>query len=153
MRRLVIDASVAIKWVVEERGTAEALAMRRHRLLSPDLLIPECANILWKKTRRQEMGRDEALLAARLLQQANVELIPMRGLLEPATRLAIHLGHPAYDCIYLALAQASRCSFVTADRRFCAKVHGQVPTGQVLDLAKASDWVNLEAEQFPGPID
>ena len=147
MRRLVIDASVAIKWVVEEPGTAEALALRRHRLLSPDLLIPECANILWKKVRRREIGPDEAALAARLLQHADVELVPMRSLLEPATRLAIQLDHPAYVCVYLALAQASGCSFVTADSRFCTKVRGQVPTGQVLDLAEASERLDVEAER------
>jgi predicted nucleic acid-binding protein len=49
MKELVIDASVAVKWVVEEPGTQEALLLRQHRLLAPDLLVAECANILWKK--------------------------------------------------------------------------------------------------------
>ena len=43
MSRTVIDASVAIKWVVEENGTPEALALLNEgSLLAPDLLIPEC---------------------------------------------------------------------------------------------------------------
>jgi len=87
VRRLVVDASVAIKWVMEEPGTAEALVLRRYRLMAPDLLIAECANILWKKVRRREISPDEASLAARLLEHADVELLPMRRLLEPATRL------------------------------------------------------------------
>lgn len=126
MKTLVVDASVAIKWVVEEPGTAEALALRRHRLTAPDLLVPECANILWKKARRKELSEAEALLAARLLERAEVELAPMRRLLEPATQLAVTLGHPAYDCLYLALAQATNNDFITADERLCAKVrdHG-----------------------------
>jgi len=34
----VIDASIAIKWVIEEDGTPEALALRgRGRLVAPDL--------------------------------------------------------------------------------------------------------------------
>jgi predicted nucleic acid-binding protein len=50
MKRLVIDASVAVKWVVEEEGTAEALALlRASKLVAPELLVAECANILWKK--------------------------------------------------------------------------------------------------------
>jgi len=98
MTDLVTDASVAIKWVVDEHGTAEALALRRHRLFAPELLVAECANILWKKTRRDELTSQEALLAARLLQRADIELSPMRGLLEAATRWAIALDHPAYDC-------------------------------------------------------
>jgi predicted nucleic acid-binding protein len=126
VKTLVIDASVAIKWVVEELGTAEALALRRYRLSAPDLLVPECANILWKKVRRKELSEAEALLAARLLEQAEVDLAPMRRLLEPAIRLALALDHPAYDCLYLALAQSTGCDFVTADERLCTKVreHG-----------------------------
>jgi predicted nucleic acid-binding protein len=121
MTDLVIDASVAIKWVIEEPGTREALSLRRHRLFAPDLLVAECANILWKKTRRNELTLQEALLAARLLQRADIELAPMRALLEPATRLAIALDHPAYDCAYLALAEGLCCDLVTADQRLCAK--------------------------------
>ena len=53
MNTLVIDASIAVKWVVEEDGTAEALVLRQKaKLTAPDLIIPECANILWKKVRR-----------------------------------------------------------------------------------------------------
>jgi predicted nucleic acid-binding protein len=118
---LVIDASVAIKWVIEEPGTPDALALRRHRLFAPDLLVAECANILWKKVRRNELRQEEALLAARLLERADVELAPMRSLLEPATSLAIALDHPAYDCTYLALAEALGCDLATADRRLAAK--------------------------------
>jgi len=118
----VIDASVAIKWVIDEPGTTEALSLRRHRLLAPDLLVAECANILWKKVRRKELSEDEALLAARLLARSDMEFEPMRALLEPATRLAIALDHPAYDCAYLALAEARGCDFVTADAALRRKV-------------------------------
>jgi hypothetical protein len=70
---LVIDASIAIKWVIEEEGTKEALALRSRALSAPDLLIAECANILWKKvrrkrafgTRRHRSGTDPALPRSR----------------------------------------------------------------------------------------
>jgi hypothetical protein len=62
----VIDASIAVKWVVEEDRTAEALALRqRSKLIAPQLLVAECANILWKKVQREELLKEEALLAAR----------------------------------------------------------------------------------------
>jgi len=104
VKTLVIDASIAVKWVVEESGTIEALALRRTAMLvAPDLLVVECANILWKKFQRREMSKEEALLAARLLQGAEIELVPSRSLLEAATRIAIELDHPAYDeNVYLA---------------------------------------------------
>ena len=92
MSLFVIDASIAAKWVIEEPGTPEAVVLReRARLMAPDLLAAECANIFWKKVRRQELTRDEAILAARLLQGAEVELLPTRSLLQTATRIAIWL--------------------------------------------------------------
>ena len=122
MTPLVIDASIAIKWVVEEDGTAEALALLgTNRLIAPDLLVAECANVLWKKVRRRELSAAEALFAARLLQTSRIELLPTRALLEMGTRLAVELDHPAYDCLYLALAIANGCRFVTADAQFIDK--------------------------------
>ena len=124
MKACVIDASIAIKWVVEESGTEEALNLRREAsLMAPDLLIAGCASILWKKVQRGELSKDEASLAARLLQGADIELVPTRSLLEAATLAAIELDHPAYDCLYLALAAARGCSFVTADERLLRKLN------------------------------
>jgi len=121
---LVIDASIAVKWVIEEDGTPEALALRQKaKLIAPELLVAECANILWKKVLRRELLKQEALLAARLLQGAEIELTPTRSLLEVATRMAIELDHPACDCFYLALAVERQCRFVTADERFLRKLH------------------------------
>jgi predicted nucleic acid-binding protein len=121
---LVIDASIAIKWVVEEDGTAEALRLRQGtRLLAPEFLAAECANIFWKKVQRDELSMDEALLATRLLQAADIEFLPAHSLLEAATRIAIELDHPAYDCLYLALAAERDCRFVTADERFLRKLN------------------------------
>ena len=57
MSVFVVDASFAIKWVVDEAHTTQALLLRRHRLIAPDLLIAECANVLWKKVRRGELTR------------------------------------------------------------------------------------------------
>lgn len=123
MSRLVIDASVAIKWVVEEKGTAEALLLLERRLLSaPDLLITECANVLWKKTKRGELSEEEARLAARLIQRAEVELLPTRNLMEGALELAVALDHAAYDCVYLALALENGWPFVTADGSLIRKI-------------------------------
>jgi predicted nucleic acid-binding protein len=119
----VVDASIAVKWVVEETGTPEALSLRRQaRLIAPELLVAECANILWKKVRRDELSKDEALLAAGLLQHADIELLPTRSLLSVATSIAIELDQPACDCVYMALAVSIDCSFVTADERFLRKL-------------------------------
>jgi predicted nucleic acid-binding protein len=119
MDALVIDASIAVKWVVEEGGTKDALLLRKHfRFLAPELITAECSNILWKKVRRGDLTQDEAILAAQLLERSGIELLTMRGLMERATALSIDIGHPAYDCIYLALAERKQTRFVTADDHF-----------------------------------
>jgi predicted nucleic acid-binding protein len=98
----IVDASIAVKWVIEEEGTTAALALRQcGRLIAPELLVAECANILWKKKQRSEISKEQALLAARLLQRVDVELVPTRSLLASATEIAIDLDRPAYDAIYL----------------------------------------------------
>jgi predicted nucleic acid-binding protein len=142
VKTLVIDASVVIKWVIQEEGTEAALALRgKSRFLAPDLLVPECANILWKKVQRRELSKQVALPAARLLQAANIELLPSRSLLGTATGLAIELEHPAYDCLYLALAMDQDCPFVTADQRLLRKLELTQDArlrGHVVGLEKAA---------------
>ncbi len=143
MNTVVIDASIAVKWVIEEEGTSQSLMLRRRaKLMAPELLVAECANILWRKVRLNELSKDEALLAARLLQAAAIEFAPTRSLLEAATRIAIELDHPAYDCLYLALAIERDCLFVTADERFLRKLgegRRKPYRTKAISLAKAAE--------------
>ena len=123
MSRLVIDASVAVKLLVDEDGAALAtFVYRTFDLLAPALLLAECSNILWKKARKGELSNAEAITRSAMLTRTNIVLHPMEPLVEAATREAIRLDHPAYDCFYLALAAAEDCPFVTADERLVRKV-------------------------------
>jgi predicted nucleic acid-binding protein len=87
---------------------------------------------------RDELTSQEALLAARLLERADIELAPMRALLEPATRLAIALDQPACGCAYLALAESLSCDLVTADRPFGLKVLPAGCRSKVLGLTTSN---------------
>ena len=146
MTAFVIDASVAIKWVVGEAGSEEAVRLIEGPTLSaPDLLMSECANILWKKTRRGELLRDEAILAIELLVRANIELVPTRGLAAAATTLSLDLDHSAYDCLYMALTLQRGDVFVTADSRFIALVRSRGASylhNRVVDLARVEDLLH-----------
>ena len=120
---LVIDASVAVKWVISEDGGDDAIQLRSaFTFVAPELLLPECANILWKKVQRKELEPNEAALAIALIERSGISFQSMQGLSETATRLAIELGHPAYDCVYLTLALRQKLRFVTADKRLLATV-------------------------------
>ncbi len=123
MSRYVVDASVLIKTVVEESGTTEALnLLREHAILAPDLVLPECANVLWKKVRLGEFTREEAEVASQILKRVDIELVPSRSMIDAVVELAVCLDHPAYDCTYLALARTERAPLVTADQRLVRKL-------------------------------
>jgi len=87
---------------------------------------------LWKKVRRNELSEQEAVFAAGLLARADIELMAMRPYLEAAVRIAVALDHPAYDCIYIALAEAEGLQFVTADMSLLRKV-GQQASARYVD--------------------
>ena len=113
---VVIDASVAVKWLLPERGAEEASAYLSERLLAPPMFRFECANAVIRRWRKNEIGRDEA---GRLL--AEVEYLPveLRPVEERAVfDLALALRHPVHDCAYLALARSEGVQMVTADDRF-----------------------------------
>jgi predicted nucleic acid-binding protein len=140
--RYVVDGSVAVKWVIGEPGAVQALRLRRHAVSAPELLIAECANILWKKVRLGELTEPEATLAAGLLARSEIELIAMRGLTRRAVELAFLLDHSAYDCMYLALAEAAACPFVTADARLLRKL--------AIERTAASQISAIDLAQFDG---
>ena len=113
----VIDASVVVKWVLDEPGSEAALALARERLLAPDLLDVECASVLWKAVRRGELRPEEAAERLALIAEAPIERLPGAVLLPGAMRHALRLGHPVYDCLYLEAAAWTGLPLVTADCR------------------------------------
>lgn len=125
---LVVDASVAIKWIVPEEDSklAETL-IGPYRLVAPDLIHAECANILWKKATRGEVSAGEAITATGFVDDFAVQTVSMSELVPLAVDLSLRLDHPAYDCFYLALAVLQECPFVTSDGKLHRKVHAALP--------------------------
>lgn len=114
---LVVDASVAVKWVVPETGSEEAdlLLAGDHALEAPDLLSTEAANTLWQKSVRGELTARQAREALDVLLHGGLVWHPTAALLPRALDLARLSRHPVYDCVYLALAEAIDGTLVTAD--------------------------------------
>ncbi len=141
MTALVVDASVVIKWVVIEKDSEQAQQLRRRcRLVAPELVVAEVADLLWKKIRLGEFSLSEAQEAAGFIRETGIEIRPMLGLLGDAIRLADRIRHPAYDCIYLALALATGIRFVTADERFLGKLRDLGDAHLVQACVSLADW-------------
>jgi predicted nucleic acid-binding protein len=119
---VVVDASVALKWVLDEPGSDAAAALLNEDLVAPALWLVEAANALWRRARRGEISRDEAMERLSELYNAPVTTTSIEDDLVAAGELANALGHPVYNCVYLALARRENTWVITADRLFHAVV-------------------------------
>jgi predicted nucleic acid-binding protein len=61
MIRLVVDASVAVKWVLKEPDSDAARRIAEQaELLAPDLLWAELGSLLWRRQRQGELSASDA---------------------------------------------------------------------------------------------
>jgi predicted nucleic acid-binding protein len=121
---VVVDASLALKWVVEEPYSVEARSLltawgnHRLKLLAPALFLYEVANALAKRIQRREFTLEQAKDRLRFFLESG-PLLQQIGAVHPrALELMDRFGLPtAYDAHYLALAEFQQCECWTADER------------------------------------
>ena len=119
MTQHVVDASVVIKWFIDEvhAEAARRLQAEPYDLLAPDWLWPESGNILWKKVRRGELTTAEARPIWGGLERQPITIFPSSLVIEPALEVAFDTDRTVYDGCYLALAMLVDCQLVTADQK------------------------------------
>jgi predicted nucleic acid-binding protein len=123
MDQVVVDSSVAIKWLVVEPYSTEARRLLNDyqtgalTLLAPDLIYAEVGNIGWKKYRLQGLAAADAQLVSDAFLLLSFTLTPTAALLDNAYRLAVTHQRTAYDAMYLALSVREKCRLVTADEK------------------------------------
>jgi predicted nucleic acid-binding protein len=124
---LIVDASVAVKWILSEPGSERAYALLNRDLHAPGLMLLEVGNALRSRQARGLLPADEVESGWQIVMEAPVTLHhPDRALTRRALQIALHLAHPIYDCLYLALAEALGLAMVTDDRRLIA-AHARAP--------------------------
>lgn len=134
MNRLVVDASVVVKWLMPEvHGEyARLLLEGKREYLAPDLIWSEVGNAVWKKSRRQEITFDEAREILSRFKKISIETSTTQLLLDVGLELADRIGAGFYDCLYLALALMNRIPFVTADRKFYESLYDKNVPGEII---------------------
>lgn len=130
---VVVDASVAFKWLVEEEHSDKATALVRRwddegsRLAAPQLMSFEVANALHRRVARGDFAVDVAAGLMEDLMSFGIAFHRGPDLHRRALELASFLQQGAvYDAHYLALAESLGCELWTADQRFHRAVSAHV---------------------------
>ena len=131
--KLTVDASIVVKWFVDEPLSEESRLLLADRLdlHAPGILLSEFANTIWKKHRRGEITDAEPFFDELAAIPEIVNLLPDANLIERAARVAVDIGHPVYDCLYLAGAEATNSTVITADGPLAKKAARRIPDIEV----------------------
>ena len=134
---VTVDASVAVKWFIEEPGTEIALSLLEmdEQLIAPELIVSEVSNAVWRRASRGDIERDQATRIPMALIQVLSQIVPMSDLIDEAMTIAFAVEHTVYDCIYLALARERGSPLATADAR-------------LLKILSTSDWRDFNMRLF-----
>lgn len=122
---IVLDASIIIKWLIDEDGSGSAVRYRAdhvegvNQVAVPDLLFYELANVLSTKgalsLREAELG-----FSAIWNMELETHKLKSHDYLR-ACRFANDLDISAYDAAYVALADRLDVNLITADRKLAKK--------------------------------
>jgi predicted nucleic acid-binding protein len=138
MSEVVVDASVALKWLIEEEYSDAAASLMEDSLnvgtviVGPPHLPGEVANALYRRMQRSQnsITRPEAEEALATFLALPIQIISSQELYARAFAFALHAGLSSlYDSIYVVLAQLMGVELWTDDRRLLSV------------LARTAPWV------------
>jgi predicted nucleic acid-binding protein len=107
--RLVLDSSVAIKWVLPEKDTPQAVRLRNefrhggHELLAPDVFPVEVSHTLTRAERRGLIRTPAGVKRLSNILSYPPVLYSYLPLLVRAVSISSQTRQGVYDCLYVAL--------------------------------------------------
>ncbi len=131
--KLVLDASVAVKWILPETDSSQALRLRAdyqaaiHELLAPDIYPAEVSHALTRAERRGILPVGQAAVHIANVLSTPPQFHSYLPLLQRAVDIASHARIGVYDCLYVALAEREACEFVTADDKLVRNLRTRFP--------------------------
>ena len=140
--RLVLDASVVVKWYLRENHSKEAVKLKDFILKEsafvavPELFFIEVANVIWKKSALlKEISKIEAREIYREISRLPFQVLPNHEILDEAFRLSLGYSVSIYDALYLAGAQELGALFITSDSAFEEKLQSTQLSRTIVPLA------------------
>ena len=133
---VVVDASLALKWVLSEADSNTAISLllswnaSKTEIIAPALFTYEAINILYRQVVTNKLSYEEVskLLTKLLSIGILLNFVQHREISLRAMDLAHRFGlNAAYDAHYLALAEQEKCEYWTADKRLCNAVKDKLP--------------------------
>lgn len=116
---MIVDATMALRWVLSDPGSEGAAALiGRNDLIAPDLLFVEVAGALWEAARRGRIDAPDVIQSLKIIPGLFVQVEAVMSHMPRATEIAFRMNYPVYACVYLALAEAHNDVVVTADLPF-----------------------------------
>ena len=124
-KRVIVDASIALSWVLPGESTHSRVALRDRAAAEPSLslLVPptfwyEVSNSLWVNILRGRIKHDDAMAFLELLDEFRFET----WMPNPVDCLSLALFHniAAYDSAYLAIAVETESPLWTVDAQLAA---------------------------------
>ncbi|HYT44708.1 MAG TPA: type II toxin-antitoxin system VapC family toxin [Methylomirabilota bacterium] len=133
---VVVDASLALKWVLSEADSSTAITLLQRwntdkmEVIAPALFTYEATNILYRQVVTDKLTYNEVKKLLTKLFSIGILLNfeQHREISLRAMELSHRFGLPAvYDAYYLALAEHKKCEYWTADSRLCNAVRDKLP--------------------------
>jgi predicted nucleic acid-binding protein len=115
--KYVLDSSVALKWVLPEKDSDKAIALRDagHEFHAPDVFAVEIGHVLSKAFRQKKLTEAEAFQDLTDLLDSRPALHSSMRLLARAFEMSLQTRCTLYDALYVSLAEREGCGLVTAD--------------------------------------
>jgi len=120
--RVVLDASVILKWYLLDEEHGEKALEFLNRLVSDDLEIIapalleyEVINGLVAARKRGRLQEDLIVSAVEGFMNLGLRMVGLSGLYSRVIHFCKAYNRSAYDASYLALAESEKISFITAD--------------------------------------
>ena len=112
----VLDASAAVRTVMEPDSTFRAALAEADLVIAPELIVAEVCSAFRKYVRARMLSRSAAEQSIEKALALVDKLQPLRELVPEVLELAARTDNSVYDLFYLSLARRTGATLLTADR-------------------------------------